>query len=139
MYEFRAGLPKARFYILPTLVLVLLIIDAAQRRSSNLTTTDLPLADAVEGVIDDRNEYVYFTRFGLQVTGDNAKVYRGGAKVNYGALNSAAKPKHSCSAANTTAQCANLCYGRTDSILLATAMATTTSGRVRSMVQMQNS
>lgn len=45
-----------------------------------LTTTDLPLADAVEGVIDDRNEYVYFTRFGLQVTGDNAKVYRGGAK-----------------------------------------------------------
>ncbi|MGL4714268.1 MAG: S41 family peptidase, partial [Shewanella sp.] len=45
-----------------------------------LTTTDLPLADAVEGVIDDRNEYVYFTRFGLQVTGDNAKLYRGGAK-----------------------------------------------------------
>ena len=31
-------------------------------------------------MIDDRNEYVYFTRFGLQVTGDNAKVYRGGAK-----------------------------------------------------------
>lgn len=45
-----------------------------------LTTTDLPLADAVEGVVDDRNQYVYFTRFGLQVTGDNAKVYRGGAK-----------------------------------------------------------
>ncbi|QYJ79762.1 S41 family peptidase [Shewanella acanthi] len=47
---------------------------------ASLLTTDLPLADAVEGVIDDANQYVYFTRFGLQVTGDNAKVYRGGAK-----------------------------------------------------------
>ncbi len=45
-----------------------------------LTVTDLPLADAVEGVIDDKGEYVYFTQFGLQVSGDNAKVYRGGAK-----------------------------------------------------------
>ncbi|MFT5788844.1 MAG: tricorn protease [Shewanella sp.] len=47
---------------------------------TSLVTTDLPLADAVEGVIDEKNEYVYFTRFGLQTTGDNAKVYRGGAK-----------------------------------------------------------
>ncbi|GGP81026.1 S41 family peptidase [Shewanella ulleungensis] len=45
-----------------------------------LTLTDLPLADAVEGAIDDKGEYVYFTQFGLQVSGDNAKVYRGGAK-----------------------------------------------------------
>ncbi|MGL5360238.1 MAG: S41 family peptidase, partial [Shewanella sp.] len=45
-----------------------------------LTTRDVPLADAVEGVIDEASEYVYFTRLGLQVTGDNAKVYRGGAK-----------------------------------------------------------
>ncbi|MGS0682472.1 S41 family peptidase [Shewanella sp. 125m-7] len=45
-----------------------------------LLTTDLPLADAIEGAIDDKSEYVYFTRFGLQATGDNAKVYRGGAK-----------------------------------------------------------
>ncbi|NMH65811.1 S41 family peptidase [Shewanella salipaludis] len=45
-----------------------------------LTTEDLPLADAVEGVVDARGEYLYFTRFGLQTTGDNAKVYRGGAK-----------------------------------------------------------
>ncbi|MCL1093632.1 S41 family peptidase [Shewanella kaireitica] len=47
---------------------------------ASLVTTDLPLADAIEGVIDEQNEYVYFTRFGLQTTGDNAKVYRGGAK-----------------------------------------------------------
>lgn len=47
---------------------------------TTLATTDLPLTDAVEGVIDNNSEYVYFTRFGLQVTGDNAKVYRGGAK-----------------------------------------------------------
>lgn len=45
-----------------------------------LITTDLPLADAIEGVIDTAGEYLYFTRFGLQTTGDNAKVYRGGAK-----------------------------------------------------------
>ncbi|WP_350976770.1 S41 family peptidase [Shewanella sp. AC34-MNA-CIBAN-0136] len=46
----------------------------------SLTITDLPLADAVEGTIDDKGEYVYFTQFGLQVSGDNVKVYRGGAK-----------------------------------------------------------
>ena len=44
-----------------------------------LMTKDLPLADAVEGNVDDKGEYVYFTRFGLQTTGDNARVYRGGA------------------------------------------------------------
>lgn len=46
----------------------------------SLTTKDLPLADAIEGVIDDTGATLYFTRFGLQTTGDNAKVYRGGAK-----------------------------------------------------------
>ena len=45
-----------------------------------LMTTDLPLADAIEGAVDAKGEYVYFTRFGLQATGDNNKVYRGGAK-----------------------------------------------------------
>ncbi|MBO1270355.1 PD40 domain-containing protein [Shewanella sp. 4t3-1-2LB] len=44
-----------------------------------LTTHDIPLADAVQGAVDAKGEYVYFVRFGLQVTGDNAKVYRGGA------------------------------------------------------------
>ncbi|MFS1437746.1 S41 family peptidase [Shewanella sp. 10N.286.48.A6] len=44
-----------------------------------LQLTDLPLADAIEGTIDDAGEYVYFTQFGLQTSGDNAKVYRGGA------------------------------------------------------------
>ncbi len=44
-----------------------------------LITQDLPLADAVEGSVDDKGLYVYFTRFGLQTTGDNARVYRGGA------------------------------------------------------------
>ncbi len=44
-----------------------------------LTTQTLPLTDAVEGVIDSQGEYVYFVRFGLQVTGDNARRYRGGA------------------------------------------------------------
>jgi len=39
----------------------------------------LPLADAVEGVIDAKGEFLYFIRYGLQLTGDNARVYRGGA------------------------------------------------------------
>ncbi|WP_417761019.1 S41 family peptidase [Shewanella sp.] len=47
---------------------------------NSLVTHDIPLADAVQGVVDDAGEYIYFVRFGLQVTGDNARVYRGGAK-----------------------------------------------------------
>ncbi|WP_119968497.1 S41 family peptidase [Shewanella japonica] len=46
---------------------------------SSLIVTDLPLADAIEGAIDAQGKYVYFTQFGLQASGDNAKVYRGGA------------------------------------------------------------
>lgn len=44
-----------------------------------LETQDLPLSDAIEGSLDDSGEYVYFTRFGLQATGDNARAYQGGA------------------------------------------------------------
>lgn len=39
----------------------------------------LPLADAIEGVVDEEGKYLYFIRYGLQLTGDNARVYRGGA------------------------------------------------------------
>ncbi|MBT1443233.1 PDZ domain-containing protein [Shewanella sp. JM162201] len=46
----------------------------------SLAVEDLPLADAIEGALDDSGEYLYFVRFGLQATGDNAKVYRGGAR-----------------------------------------------------------
>ena len=52
-------------------------------RTVNPTTfvaRDIPLADAIQGAVDDKGEYVYFVRFGLQMTGDNTKVYRGGAK-----------------------------------------------------------
>ena len=45
-----------------------------------LVTQTIPLADAVEGAVDSEGDYVYFTQFGLQVSTDNAKVYRGGAK-----------------------------------------------------------
>ncbi len=45
-----------------------------------LIAKSIPLADAVEGVIDDNNDMVYFIQFGLQVSSDNTKVYRGGAK-----------------------------------------------------------
>ena len=38
-----------------------------------------PVADANEAVLDDSGRYLYFTRFGLQMTNDNAKHYRGGA------------------------------------------------------------
>ncbi|RUO36998.1 peptidase S41 [Aliidiomarina shirensis] len=46
----------------------------------SLETTTLPLVDAIEGATNDNGQEVYFTRFGLQATGDNARVYRGGAK-----------------------------------------------------------
>ncbi|MFN7966623.1 MAG: S41 family peptidase [Acidobacteriota bacterium] len=42
-------------------------------------THDLPLADANEAAFDDTGSTVWFTRFGLHVTGDNARDYRGGA------------------------------------------------------------
>ncbi len=40
----------------------------------------LPLQDAVEGAIDAKGEYLYFIRYGLQLTGDNARQYQGGAR-----------------------------------------------------------
>jgi len=43
-------------------------------------TETLPLLDAVEAVLDEQNGYVYFIRYGLQLTGDNARQYQGGAK-----------------------------------------------------------
>uniref|UniRef100_UPI002FD9B0FD S41 family peptidase n=1 Tax=Arsukibacterium sp. TaxID=1977258 RepID=UPI002FD9B0FD len=47
--------------------------------TNSLQSETLPLADASAGVIDTATNMLYFTRFGLQLTGDNAKVYRGGA------------------------------------------------------------
>ena len=44
-----------------------------------LQTETLPLADASGGSIDEQSGTVFFSRFGLQLTGDNTKVYRGGA------------------------------------------------------------
>ncbi|WP_374348517.1 S41 family peptidase [Chitinimonas sp.] len=38
-----------------------------------------PLSDANDAVLDERGEYLYFVRFGLAVTNDNARQYRGGA------------------------------------------------------------
>jgi tricorn protease len=45
-----------------------------------LESQQMPLADAIEGVVDSQGEYVYFVQFGLQVSTDNVKVYRGGAQ-----------------------------------------------------------
>ncbi|MES2037283.1 MAG: S41 family peptidase [Pseudomonadota bacterium] len=44
-----------------------------------LTRRVFPVADANEAVLDDNGKYLYFTRFGLHMTNDNAKQYRGGA------------------------------------------------------------
>lgn len=38
-----------------------------------------PVADANEATLDDSGRYLFFTRFGLQITNDNARHYRGGA------------------------------------------------------------
>ncbi len=59
----------------PTNSYVLKLLDVKSGK-----TTTLPLADAVEGVIDDKGEWLFFVRFGLQLSGDNANYYQGGAK-----------------------------------------------------------
>ncbi|WP_025823338.1 S41 family peptidase [Shewanella marina] len=46
----------------------------------SLTSRDIALADANEGVVSADGETIFFSRFGLQVTGDNSRVYRGGTK-----------------------------------------------------------
>lgn len=45
----------------------------------SLSTVAVPLADAIEGAFSPQDNSVYFVRFGLQATGDNTRIYRGGA------------------------------------------------------------
>lgn len=45
-----------------------------------LKTVEIPLADAIEGAVDDQGKFIYFVRFGLQVSTDNVRSYRGGAQ-----------------------------------------------------------
>ncbi len=40
-----------------------------------------PLTDANEAALDDEGKTIYFTRFGIHTTGDNARRYRGGASA----------------------------------------------------------
>ncbi len=47
---------------------------------NTLESQQLPLTDAIEGVVDAQGDYVYFVRFGLQVSTDNVRAYRGGAQ-----------------------------------------------------------
>lgn len=47
---------------------------------ATLNTEEIPVADAVEGYLDDVSDTLYFTQFGLQGTRDNARYYRGGAQ-----------------------------------------------------------
>jgi tricorn protease len=45
----------------------------------SLKTKTVPLTDAIDAAFDETESMVYFSRFGLQQSGDNSKVYRGGA------------------------------------------------------------
>lgn len=58
----------------PSLRRVLRAVDVAGR-----ATRQLPLADAREAAFDPEGKALWFTRYGLQVSGDNAQDYRGGA------------------------------------------------------------
>ncbi len=58
----------------PTLRRVLRVVDIEGRH-----TREIPLADAREAAFDADGKTLWFTRFGLQVSGDNALDYRGGA------------------------------------------------------------
>jgi tricorn protease len=57
----------------PSWFWVLRIVDPETRR-----VDDVPLADAREGAFGDDGT-LWFTRFGLEVTADNVRAYRGGA------------------------------------------------------------
>ncbi len=43
-----------------------------------LETSSLPLADAMDGTLDEGSKYLYFTQFGLQWGSDNVNAYHGG-------------------------------------------------------------
>ncbi len=104
-----------------------------------LTTRDLPLADAIEGVVDPQGEYVYFTRFGLQTTGDNAKVYRGGAMGELWRYQLGQDKEAVRLGKDHQARCVIPCCGRGGSILSRMPMAMPTSGLWPSMAQILNS
>jgi tricorn protease len=44
-----------------------------------LKTETVPLTDAIDATFDEAESMVYFSRFSLQHSGDNSKIYRGGA------------------------------------------------------------
>ncbi|WP_295756352.1 S41 family peptidase [Undibacterium sp.] len=44
----------------------------------NMLSQVFAVADANEAVLDDSGRYLYFTRYGLHMTNDNARKYRGG-------------------------------------------------------------
>ncbi len=46
----------------------------------SLQVKTFPLMDAVEGLTDSQGNHLYFIQFGLQLTNDHTKMYRGGAK-----------------------------------------------------------
>ncbi|CAM3825590.1 S41 family peptidase [Rheinheimera salexigens] len=46
---------------------------------TTLQRESIPLADASGGSIDDSGKQLFFTRFGISLSADNTKVYRGGA------------------------------------------------------------
>lgn len=47
----------------------------------NLKQRVFPVAEANDAALDDTGRFLYFTRFGLQLSGDNARQYRGGLKA----------------------------------------------------------
>ncbi len=46
----------------------------------DLQTTTIPLTDAIEAAVDESGRDLFFIRFGLQVSTDSVRAYRGGAK-----------------------------------------------------------
>ena len=69
-----------------------------QVNPSTLAQTPLPLADANDACVDDSGKTLYFIRMGINMMGDNARNYRGGAmselwRYEIGAKNEAVKIK----------------------------------------------
>ena len=61
----RIGIPRSR--------------EVVTVHPQSLKLNTLPLSDAIEASFDEANSMVYFIQFGLQLSSDNSKVYRGGA------------------------------------------------------------
>jgi len=87
-----------------------------------------PVADANEATLDDSGKTLYFTRYGLQMTNDNVRRYRGGAHAQLWRYELQGKAEAQPLFVGDTANNKRPCGGTAACILSATGRAGTTCG-----------